>query len=135
MTFYQQQLLQIKKDHYFKDYLYERIVYARLFIEKYYDTNITLNKIAEKACFSKFHFIKLFRLSYGLTPHQYLAAIRIAKAKQLLRSTSVTKTCSLVGFDSVTSFSSLFKKNTGISPSTFQKNSLFKNRNFEEVLL
>lgn len=103
-----------------KVYLYRRIVQAKLFIDANYADKIDLHNISGEACFSKFHFIRLFKSIYGKTPHQYLIAVRIEKALQLLRSGKpVSDACLLVGFESLTSFSGLFKRTVGISPSTY----------------
>jgi AraC-like DNA-binding protein len=103
-----------------KVYLYRRIVQAKLFIDANYADEIDLNNISDEAYFSKFHFIRLFRTIYGKTPHQYLTSVRIEKAIQLLRSgKTVSEVCSLVGFNSLTSFSGLFKRIAGISPSAY----------------
>lgn len=103
-----------------KVYLYRRIVQAKLFIDNHYDRDIELSNIADEAFFSKFHFIRLFKKVYGRTPHQYVTKVRIEKAMELLRSNvPVSDTCYKVGFDSLSSFSGLFKRLVGISPSTY----------------
>ncbi len=107
-------------EQYPKIYLYKRIVQAKLFIDHNYANKIDLDNIADEACFSKFHFIRLFKTIYGKTPHQYLTAVRIEKAIQLLRANeSVTEVCFSVGFDSLSSFSGLFKRIVGESPSSY----------------
>lgn len=103
-----------------KIYLYRRIVRSKLFIDCNYASAIDLDNIADEAFFSKFHFIRLFKEIYGKTPHQYLIAVRLEKAKQFLgEGKSVSDTCADVGFESLTSFSSLFKKSVGVSPSVY----------------
>ena len=105
-----------------KIYLYKRIVQAKLFIDSNFSDNIDLNNIADEAYFSKFHFIRLFKMSYGYTPHQYLIRVRIENAKELLqKEMHVTEVCFSVGFDSLGSFSSLFKRYTKLSPSGYQR--------------
>ena len=105
-----------------KVYLYRRIVYAKLFIDGHYAENIDLENIADEAFFSKYHFIRLFHSVYNKTPHQYLSAVRIEKAKLLLMSNiTVAQTCYEVGFESVSSFTGLFKRTTGQTPSAYQK--------------
>lgn len=95
---------------------------AKLFIDNNYSSNIDLNNIADEAYFSKFHFIRLFKSIYGRTPHQYLTYVRLEKAKHYLRSDfTVTDTCFKVGFDSITSFTGLFKKYEGQTPSAYQQ--------------
>ena len=103
-------------------YLYKRIVQAKLFIDGNYHKNIDLDVISDESNFSKFHFIRLFKELYGKTPHQYLISVRIKRAKDLLlNDLSVTATCFAVGFDSPSSFTALFKRTVGLTPSDFQK--------------
>jgi AraC-like DNA-binding protein len=110
-----------------KIYLYKRIVQAKLFIDNHFSNDIDLNNIADEAYFSKFHFIRLFKKIYGKTPHQYLIQVRIENAKLLLQTeSSVTETCFAVGFDSVSSFTGLFKRLTKFSPALYQEQ--FKER-------
>jgi len=112
----------MEASEYPKVYLYRRIVEAKLFIDKNFSEKIDLDNIAEESCFSKFHFIRLFKKAYGKTPHKYLTDVRIEQARKLLsENISVSDVCFSVGFDSITSFTGLFKKVNGISPSSFQK--------------
>ncbi|MGG9963136.1 AraC family transcriptional regulator [Ferruginibacter sp. SUN106] len=103
-----------------KVYLYRRIVQAKLFIDDHYTEHIDLDNISDEAYFSKFHFIRLFKKIYDKTPHQYLTVVRIDKAMHLLKAgTPVTAACYAVGFESLSSFSGLFKRTVGISPSDY----------------
>ncbi|MEO8666177.1 MAG: AraC family transcriptional regulator [Ignavibacteria bacterium] len=103
-----------------KQYLYKRIVLAKLFIDGNYSENINLNNISHEAIFSKFHFIRLFKKIYGKTPHQYLKSVRIEKAMELMnKGVPVSKACFDVGFESPSSFSGLFKRYIGITPSEY----------------
>lgn len=104
-----------------KIYVYRRIVRAKLFIDLACCRKINLEQIANEACFSKFHFIRLFKRIYGMTPHQYCMMRRIEAAKALLRSGrySVIQACYEVGFESVTSFVALFKRQVGRTPRVF----------------
>jgi len=107
-------------EQYPKIYLYRRIVQAKLFIDKFYSEKIDLHNISDEAYFSKFHFIRLFKSIYGKTPHRYLTNVRIEKAQQLLQQNkSVSEACFLVGFDSVSTFSGLFTKLVGKTPSKY----------------
>ncbi|HZV70463.1 MAG TPA: AraC family transcriptional regulator [Saprospiraceae bacterium] len=109
------------EDLYPKIYLYRRIVQAKMFIDEHFHDNINLAEIADEAFFSKFHFIRLFSTIYDKTPHQYLITVRIDHAKLLLRTKMpVAEVCFEVGFTSVSSFSGLFRKLVGQSPSAYQ---------------
>jgi AraC-like DNA-binding protein len=103
-----------------KIYLYRRLVQAKLFIDTHYADTIDLNNIADEAYFSKFHFIRLFKNVYRKTPHQYLISVRIANAIELLKAGNpVSDTCYAVGFESLGSFSGLFRRVVGLTPSGY----------------
>jgi len=102
--------------------LYRRIVQAKLFIDDNFAEPIDASDIADEACYSKFHFIRTFKTIYGRTPHQHLTHVRVEKAKEMLElGTSVTDTCFAVGFDSLGSFTRLFKTRVGFTPSEYQR--------------
>ena len=108
-------------DQYPRQYLYLRAVRAKLFIDENFASAIDLNKIADEACFSKFHFVRLFKDIYGRTPYQYLTHVRIEMAKEYLdEGQTVAYTCFKVGFDSISSFTGLFKRRTGMTPRQYQ---------------
>jgi AraC-like DNA-binding protein len=110
-----------QKELYPKVYLYRRIVNAKLFIDNHYAEKIDLDNIADEAFFSKFHFIRLFNTIYKKTPHQYLSFIRVEKAKLLLaEDITIANVCYAVGFESVSSFTGLFKRMVGQTPAAYQ---------------
>ncbi len=103
-----------------KIYLYRQIVQAKLFIDNSYTEPIDLAQIAGRACFSKFHFARLFKHIYGQTPFQYLTRLRIEAARELLSmDKTVNEVCHSVGFESLSTFSGLFKRVTGFTPSAY----------------
>ncbi|GAA2339585.1 helix-turn-helix transcriptional regulator [Streptomyces violaceusniger] len=83
---------------------------------------LDLDAVAGHAGYSRYHFIRAFKGAYGSTPGQYLTRRRIERAEELLRSAnlSVTEICSLVGFSSLGTFSTSFKKQTGLTPSAYR---------------
>jgi AraC-like DNA-binding protein len=101
---------------------HESVHLARRFLDRYYHTPITIEQLSREAALSPYHFIRLFRRVYKQTPHQYLVQRRIARAKELLRTTNlpITEICMAVGFESLGSFSTLFRKVAGISPSVYR---------------
>ena len=101
---------------------YLRIVNAKMFIDENYHEPIDLDTVSKQAFFSRFHFHRLFTKVYRHTPHQYLTRKRLEKAKDLLAENKpVTDVCNEVGFESIGSFSTLFKKEIGLAP-TFYRN-------------
>jgi AraC-like DNA-binding protein len=105
-----------------KFYLYRRIVQAKLYMDSHFSEKIELNNIAGEAYFSKFHFIRLFRKAFAKTPHQYLISVRLEKARLLLaKGMQVSDVCLAVGFESVGTFTTLFKRIEKITPLVYQK--------------
>ena len=101
--------------------LYQRIAAAKVYIDENYHEPIDLDVISQQAFLSRFHFHRLFRKVYRRTPHQYLTWKRIDKAKDLLAENKpVTDVCNEVGFESIGSFSSLFKKEIGFAPTYYR---------------
>jgi len=122
MTFYNEQITKINKNLYPKEYLTRQIIQAKYFIDNHFADNISLGHIAAKAFISKFHFIRLFKSYYGITPCQYLTMVRIENAKRLLKpGSAISAICFAAGIESVPWFTELFKKMTGSTPATFKK--------------
>lgn len=101
--------------------IYQRIVAAKLYIDENFHESLNLDGISQRAFLSRFHFHRIFRQVYKHTPHQYLTRIRIEEAKKLLsQNRPVAEVCNEVGFESIGSFSSLFKKEIGFAPTYYR---------------
>ena len=96
---------------------------ARDHADRNYAEPLDLSALAAVAGISKYHFQRLFKATYGLTPAAYLTQRRIARSQDLLRATNltVTEVCHAVGFSSLGSFSSRFRELVGETPSEFQR--------------
>jgi AraC-like DNA-binding protein len=95
-------------------------------IDRDYAEELDLDALAREAGYSKYHFARTFAEAYGETPRAYLTRRRVERAKSLLRTAnlSVTEVCLLVGFESLGSFSGLFRRLVGQSPSAYRASSL-----------
>ncbi|MDZ7343844.1 MAG: AraC family transcriptional regulator [candidate division KSB1 bacterium] len=102
--------------------IYRRLCHAREFIDDCFHLPLDLEQISRQAFFSPYHFLRLFKHAFQKTPHQYLTEKRLEKAKHLLASSelSVTEICYEVGFESLGSFSSLFHRYAGHSPTRYR---------------
>ncbi len=100
-----------------------RIRRARVFIQHNLERDIDLQAIAGAAHYSRYHLLRAFRRRYGETPHQYLTRCRIERARELLRTTelSVTEVCLAVGYQSLGSFSALFRRHVGHAPQRYRR--------------
>lgn len=102
-----------------KEELYKRLFLSKEFIHDNASEKLTIDRIAQEACMNKFHYLSNFKKLFNITPHQYLNEVRLKKAYRLLvsRQCNVTEACFSVGFESIGSFSNLFKKKFRVSPS------------------
>ena len=109
--------------------VYQRLRRARALMDDCYDHPLDLQQLSGQAGFSRYHFIRLFRKTFSRTPHQYLTQKRIEKAKALLASSelSITEVCFAVGFQSLGSFSTLFRRYVGLPPQVYRAR-LFERR-------
>jgi transcriptional regulator GlxA family with amidase domain len=122
MDFYAIQVHRINLAKYPKDHLTRQLLQAKRFMDQHFAENICLERVAQQAFLSKFHFIRLFKSYYGNTPFQYLTAVRIQAAKKLLKTNKpVLEVCMATGFESVPTFTTLFKRSTGSTPARFQR--------------
>lgn len=106
-----------------KVYLYRRIVRAKLYIDAHFYQSLNVDQISSEASFSKFHFIRLFKKIYLKTPHQYLRDVRLDSAQKLMSNgdMDIESVCLKVGFESVGSFTSLFKRRFGVTPAIYRQ--------------
>src|ERR1043165_5258912 len=103
--------------------VHERLCRAREFNTGRYQEPINLDEMSREACLSRYHFVRRFREEFATTPHQYLIDRRIEKAKELLRHRrmTVTDVCFQVGFESLGSFSTLFRDRGSESPTNYRQ--------------
>ena len=97
----------------------QRIVKA--YIEENLAEQVSLATLARMARLSTFHFCRAFKQSFGLPPHRYHTNRRIERAKVMLaeRKHSVTEIGLAVGFSETSSFTAVFRKITGQTPSRY----------------
>ncbi|MFH1728495.1 MAG: AraC family transcriptional regulator [Pseudomonadota bacterium] len=119
---YEQELI------YFRQKYQEQITLALNYIRDNLPEKLKLKEIAKYSALSQFHFNRIFKKVMQKTPFEYITDKRIKKAKSLLENPclNVTEISMQVGFESVQSFSNLFRKKVGLSPSQYRKKILFK---------
>ena len=96
---------------------------AQEYIDRHYmDPNMSLNGVAAQVNLSPCHFSAVFSQETGQTFKEYLTEIRIKKAKELLRTTTMKafEICYQVGYNDPHYFSHVFRKNTGLTPMEFR---------------
>lgn len=96
----------------------DKIDQARLILEKHIDQPHTIRELARKVAMNECYLKKGFKTIVGKTIHEYQQELRINKAKTLLKDEglSVTDVANILGFSSISHFSTAFKRTTGLKP-------------------
>jgi AraC-like DNA-binding protein len=116
-----------------REELLRRVLRGRDHLLSRMDEPVSIADAARAACISRYHFFRTFRAAFHETPHQFLTRQRLARARAFLAAGkhSITEVCLESGFQSLPSFSSLFRRHFGVSPQSVQRKtsqgaSLFK---------
>lgn len=101
----------------------QSLQYVKNYIDQNYKNHITLDLLSEKFYINKFYLTRAFKNQFGITINAYLMQTRIARAKELLRFSSMTleQIGSEVGIAEPGYFNSVFKKVEGITPGAYRK--------------
>ena len=99
------------------------VVRSRDVIHAHWAEPVSIAQLAREAGLSEFHFIRSFERAFGITPHRYQVRLRLANAKRLLHGSahSVTEICFDTGFSSLGSWSTLFAREFGRSPTAYRR--------------
>jgi AraC family transcriptional regulator len=103
--------------------LYRRLHLTRDYIDATCTGPVALADLARTAGLSPNHLLRTFRQLFHQTPYQYVTARRLALAQRLLAETErpVSEICLAVGFESLGSFSWLFRRRVGVAPSEYRR--------------
>ena len=96
----------------------EKIKAALQIIEDHLDQPHTIRELSRKVAMNECYLKKGFKAIVGKTIHEYQQELRIAKAKVLLQhqGQSVTDVANILGYSSISHFSTAFKRVTGLKP-------------------
>lgn len=102
---------------------FRRLCLARELLREQREPSRSIAEIAREVQVSPFHFIRQFEAVFGVTPHQFRIQTRLDTAKHLLAGGhySVTDVCMELGFSSLGSFSALFARKVGESPTAYRR--------------
>ncbi|MCD8014852.1 MAG: AraC family transcriptional regulator [Lachnospiraceae bacterium] len=100
----------------------EKFIYITDYIDNNFAENLSLEKVASLAGFSKYHFTRLFKQYTNTSFYKYLNARRIDHAKTMLMDPqlSVTEVALQSGFSSLSAFLRMFKQMTQCTPTEFR---------------
>jgi AraC family transcriptional regulator len=101
----------------------KRAVDAAMWLDERSHEDVDLAEVAAEIKLSPFHFLRLFRSSLGVTPHQYLVRSRLRNAARLLaeEDRSISAIALDVGFLDLSNFVRTFHRAAGVSPRAFRK--------------
>jgi len=93
------------------------------YVDEHLAEPVRLTNLAEVARLSPFHFSRTFKQSFGMPPHRYVTGRRIERAKALLAddATSITQVGVAVGFAETSSFTTAFRRHTGLTPTVYRR--------------
>jgi AraC family transcriptional regulator len=104
-------------------HLQRRIREVQAYLRENLHRDVDLRSIANEAALSPFYFSRAFTASVGTPPYRYLIGLRVERAQELLRTSelTVTQICQRVGFNSLSHFTTTFRRHTGMSPTSFRR--------------
>ncbi|MBI1358585.1 MAG: helix-turn-helix domain-containing protein [Acidobacteria bacterium] len=92
-------------------------------IEAHLDADLSLQALADESGYSRAHFLRLFRLATGVTPHQYILSLRLKRAQDQLKQSdaSISDVALSCGFSSQSHMTSLFRRRLEMTPGEFRR--------------
>jgi AraC-like DNA-binding protein/ligand-binding sensor protein len=102
----------------------DAVAHAKQFVQAHVEESITLEQVVRHVHVSRFYFCKLFKKATGMTLTEYVARVRVEKAKALLGDPSrrISEVVFAAGFGSIPRFNSVFKRQVGMAPSEYRAN-------------
>jgi AraC family transcriptional regulator len=102
--------------------VFRSVLNAKSFIDENLTANLSLESIAIQTGISKYHFIRVFKSAFGISPYQYQKRKRLELAKlDLIKGNDIFFTAILYGFPDVPTFSKAFKQQFGQTPGSIRK--------------
>jgi AraC-like DNA-binding protein len=95
---------------------------ARMLLEQHAEKLLKMQQMAASFSMSEKHFRRIFKQQTGLSPYQYHMQVKMCRAKEMLRGTtlSVKEIAASLCFETPFHFSNVFKQRTGVSPSQWR---------------
>lgn len=99
--------------------LLRRLTKGKEFLDQNFSKEIDIERVAIESNISQYHFFRLFKTVFGVSPYQYLKQKRLLKAQELLRHDRVplAQLALEVGYSDIYSFSKAYKQQFGYAPS------------------
>ena len=101
-----------------------RIHQTITYIRKHLDSRLDIDMLADKACMSKDHYIRVFKRETGETPNVYITKRRLERAELALVTSdlSIKGIAQMLGYSDFSYFNRVFKQNAGVTPQQYREN-------------
>jgi AraC family transcriptional regulator len=115
---------------------HERILRVQLHIQSHLSDDLALDRLARIACFSPYHFHRIFRGILGEGVHEYVRRLRLESAAQTLKNTGrvVAEVAFNAGYESHEAFTRAFRQMFGVTPTQFRAGQLLQPRQAEQKM-
>jgi AraC-like DNA-binding protein len=102
--------------------LLKKLTRGKSFLDDYFSLPIDVEDAAQAAHISQYHFFRLFREVYGISPYQYIKARRLEKGKALITKDQmpIAQVALEVGYSDIFAFSKAYRQYFGVPPSRHQ---------------
>ena len=92
------------------------------YLQQHYDSDISIERLAERAGMGPRNFIRRFKAATGRVPGAYVQTLRVSAAKEMLENgaSSIQAVSSKIGYDDIGFFRNLFKRHTGMTPGEYR---------------
>ncbi|MCV6591002.1 MAG: AraC family transcriptional regulator [Marinobacterium sp.] len=98
------------------------LLQARDYIHAHLTDEISLEQISRQVNLSKYHFLRLFRQQFGMTPHQYIINCRVSRAREALEAgMALNDVVYRYGFTDLSHLNRRFKPIYGMTPRQYQQ--------------
>lgn len=86
------------------------------------ESSLSIKQISSELNMSESSFSQYFKKVTGVTPKEYLTDLKLSKAKDMIKNTSITDAAFDLGYENISHFISLFKNKYGTTPKQYKKN-------------
>ena len=92
------------------------------YLQQHFDSDISIDRLAERAGMGPRNFIRRFKAATGRVPGAYVQTLRVSAAKEMLENgaSSIQAVSSKIGYDDIGFFRNLFKRHTGMTPGEYR---------------
>ena len=100
-----------------------RLTRVKEYVAANLEADLTIAQLAKVASLSRFHFARAFKAAVGQSPHQYVSAHRLERAKELLTrgEQPVLDIAVSLSFSSQANFTRAFRQSIGMTPGQYRR--------------